>query len=108
MTKTISEILFAAADLIAKPGAWTQGAFARTSNGTQVGSTHPEAVCWCAAGAINRAAFDANSRVNDAHIVFEGVVGGFEFTWNDSFFRKQAEVVAKLREAAEKAREQGQ
>lgn len=35
---------------------WTQNAFARNAEGIPVDSTSRDAVCWCAVGAMNRAA----------------------------------------------------
>lgn len=102
MTKTVSEILDAAADLIEPEGAWTQGYF-----GMWDGST-----CFCAVGAIGRAA--GFRRIDEAENWVEANaadllgMGWFGLEdWNDRPDRTQAEVVAKLREAAEKAREQG-
>lgn len=111
MTKTISEILFAAADLIEPEGKWTQGCSARNAEGNSASATRPDAVCWCAVGAIWCAAESHTSKLADAATdELEQVLGGLIAVgkWNDAPERTQAEVVAKLREAAEKAREQGQ
>lgn len=114
MTKTVSEILFAAAALIEPEGAWTQGYYARGRSGRPV-RNKKSATCFCALGAINVAA--GNAPDNDARtpqraleaVLRDGRVDIFDVPeWNDTPGRTQAEVVAKLREAAEKAREQGQ
>jgi DnaJ-domain-containing protein 1 len=97
---TVADILRKAADLIEPEGAWTQGAFGRTPNGVGTSSADSDAVCWCVAGAINKAARDLDVLAVPAHRLFERVIGGYNFTWNDHHQRTQAEVVAKLREAA--------
>lgn len=51
---TSAEILRAARDLIANPLCWTQGAFARDSAGNSIMWEAPDAVCWCAVGAVMR------------------------------------------------------
>lgn len=101
----VADILDKAADLIEPEGAWTQGAFARTADGESCssGSSDPRAVCWCVGGAINRAS--GQERPTDAHNVFQRLIPCGEFEWNDAPERTQAEVVAKLREAARLARE---
>jgi hypothetical protein len=48
----VSEILDAAADKLAAPGAWTQGAEAFDANGRIVVATSPEACKWCWRGAM--------------------------------------------------------
>lgn len=102
--KTVADILTAAADLIAPEGGWTQGTFARDSEGKQTGWRDPEAACFCVSGAIARAngglwtawnAFDAYCRKRGFRHMAE---------FNDEPRRTQAEVVAALRQAAEKAR----
>ena len=50
----IYQILTAAQDLIRDPKHWTQRAYARDRHGAGVGSNHPNAVCWCADGAIRK------------------------------------------------------
>src|SRR5688572_12664424 len=95
---TPAEILNKAADLLEPKGAWTQGWFARDKSRCHVAVESSAAVCWCAAGAIERAspptlywdALNALARVLPTSIA----------VWNDSPERTQAEVVAKLREAA--------
>jgi hypothetical protein len=60
MQQQAKAILLRAADIISAPNAWTHGYFARDSDAD--GSTLPsstKAVCWCAAGAIYKAHFEA-------------------------------------------------
>ena len=44
--------------LIATPGTWTQGEFARDANGERVSWRSPQAEQFCVWGALNRAAYD--------------------------------------------------
>ena len=53
-----TQILVKAHDLINGPGKWIQLAAARRADYHVTDSTSPEAVCWCATGAITRAAED--------------------------------------------------
>jgi len=52
---TTLEILRAARELISDPAKWTQGAYARSSKGEELYyGNNPEAVCWCAYGALEK------------------------------------------------------
>lgn len=111
-----SEVLSAAADLIEPEGAWTQGEFGRRADGsyTMLPSLR-EAVCFCAEGAIGRAAGIrdiAELGASEALIFMERFVSpGTPWAvsgWNDAPDRTQAEVVAALRAAAELAKAEGQ
>jgi hypothetical protein len=110
-TKSVADVLQRAADLIARPGAWTQGEFARGKTGRPV-KTRDCAVCLCVIGAIDvasgaRPGTEAN---DDALRVLAWEVGCSLWdiaVWNDEPERTQEEVVAKLKEAATLAREQG-
>lgn len=53
MTPSLSRLQQARA-LITKPEAWTQNMLARDSRGLRVPVDSPEAVCFCARGAIKR------------------------------------------------------
>jgi len=114
---TIAEVLTRAADLIEPEGAWTQGDTARDADGKPLpNSTEPAAVCWCVLGAIgktvggaNRPMFSAARKAlravlpEDIEQIDEDLPD--EANWNDAPERTQAEVVAALRAAAEKARQ---
>lgn len=106
---TIGDVLDKAADLIEPEGAWTQEAYGRDANGLEC-QVVEEAVCFCAMGAIYKAAGKIGEFEHDADLIAplallldEGIDD-----WNDAPGRTQAEVVAKLREAAAKARESAQ
>ena len=49
---TVTENLQAARDLITDSNKWTQFAVARNSNNESTTSRNPDAVCWCALGAL--------------------------------------------------------
>ncbi|KQM37975.1 hypothetical protein [Sphingomonas sp. Leaf10] len=109
MTAPVSQVLSEAADLLEKPGAWTQNAFARDWLGRMTGplSTKDTAVCWCVMGATCVAGQDADEG-QAADDFLRGFLGIPDLaSWNDTPGRTQAEVVAKLREAAALAKEQG-
>lgn len=101
-TKSPAEVLGAAADLLEKPGAWTQGAHARNAAGAPmlVGS-RMDAVCWCVLGALDRMA--PTNNLWDASVQAMNEVVGHVADFNDAPERTQAEVVAALREAARQA-----
>jgi hypothetical protein len=48
----IKEILIAARAKIERPENWTQGVFARDSQGRDVTAKDKTSVCWCALGAV--------------------------------------------------------
>ena len=54
--KTVTEVLVEARDLISAPERWTQGFYARNSLGHITEWDSPSAVCWCAEGAVGKAA----------------------------------------------------
>lgn len=107
---SVADVLERAADLIEPEGAWTQGCGSRDDSGANLDDAEPgeggPAVCFCAAEAIWR----VNALyygINPAHQFMMRFVGGEIPKWNDAPERTQAEVVAKLREAAALARKQG-
>lgn len=113
MNEDIADILERAADLIEPEGAWTQKAYARDARGKNlILGRDPTAVCWCTIGAIDHEATGKPHRdALEAIRITLGISGGLNSTigsWNDAPERTQSEVVAKLREAASKAREQSQ
>lgn len=103
----IADILNRAADLIEPEGAWTQNAYWRECSGWPVMSRR-HAVCFCALGAIKAIVGQAPSDPDNtpaARVLASLIPGSFSVEdWNDAPERTQAEVVAKLREAAAKAR----
>jgi hypothetical protein len=95
---SVADVLERAANLIEPEGAWTKEDY--------VG---PSGTCWCVLGAIKRAGDFAND-LNPAAEALRAALGvgyGGIPDWNDAPERTQDEVVAKLREAAALAREQG-
>lgn len=50
----VSKVLIAARAVIADPKNWTKGSFAKDANGHKRYAIAPEAVCWCALGAVMR------------------------------------------------------
>lgn len=106
MTKTeksVAEVLNAAADLLEKPGAWTQGAFARTGAGNIIGPHEAPAECFCGAGAIYRTCGPGRKawagQIIDSlkpHVRPHPNIAQF----NDDPGRSQDQVVAVLRKAA--------
>lgn len=103
-------ILLAAADLLSKPGGWTQGALARNRKGEWVSESQKSAVCFCAMGALWRAARDevgptfSHFDVDPASEALEAVIGDHVADWNDELGRTADEVVTALRKAAAIAR----
>jgi hypothetical protein len=99
---TPAEILTKAADLIEPEGAWTQASFARVASGEKTVPEDPAAVCWCLSGALSRVSSEAVFK--DRSAAFDALYLALDddgvFGWNDAPGRTQAEVVAKLREAA--------
>ena len=57
-TPTPRQLLIEARQLIAKPQSWTQGAGARNAEGEPVPIHDPNAISWCASGALLYAMFD--------------------------------------------------
>lgn len=102
--KHTAAVLSEAADLLSRPGAWTQESWFRTKTGK---ATHRpgNATCMCAEGALAIAARVHPSDVykHPAACALARLIPS-TFTdipdWNDAPGRTQAEVVAALREAA--------
>jgi hypothetical protein len=102
---SVADVLDRAADLIEPEGAWSDGDVARDRSGNATYSMDPGAVCWCALGAIWREAEIAGINRYASEIPMAELVGGSVAIFNDAPGRTQAEVVAKLREAASLARD---
>jgi hypothetical protein len=111
MSALVSDILDKAADLIEPEGAWTRSWYAKTETGVETDPLNRGASCWCVIGAIRKAGgFTCDDQARPVGRFLEAVLPPkieSLYTWNDNSRRKQAEVVAKLREAAALAREQG-
>lgn len=110
---SVAEVLDRAADLIEPEGAWTQlggdddgsdGECARDAAGFPVPATDPRASCWCLFGAIERATNGHDTTIVRAFEWLTGKRSDDLVQFNDDEERTQAEVVAALRAAAEKAR----
>jgi len=110
---TVADILTAAADLIAQPGAWTQlggdddgsgGECARDENGNPVSAVDSDAACWCLFGAIERVTNGHDVRIVRALEWLTAKRSDDLVGFNDAPERTQDEVVAALRAAADKAR----
>jgi hypothetical protein len=106
--QTVADVLDAAADLLEKPGAWTQKANARDADGNKVPVTGGKATCFCMAGAILHL---TNGDYHSAEYV-RRVLPMPDEEWrdwlvafNDAPGRTQSEVVAALRAAATSARQ---
>jgi len=109
----VSQVLSEAADLLEKPGAWTQGEYARGKSGRPVKRRYA-AVCFCALGAIDAAhgETDIGNEVDVEAARFVTSVAvpervGNLALWNDAPERTQAEVVDAFRRAAALAKAQG-
>lgn len=102
--KTVDEILDAAADLIEPPGTWVQGAFATNKEGLLVFVSSKEAHAFCMVGALQKITGTAPSTYFPAitYLVNNLPCTGIEFNENPD--RTQEEVVSKLREVAQKYR----
>ena len=102
MTHPVADILDRAADLIEPEGRWVQGNLFRLAGGKEI--------CWCAYGAIlhTRSAHSEEAAELIERDLPKTSPGGLRpiAAWNDAPERTQAEVVAKLREAANLARAQ--
>jgi hypothetical protein len=70
MPKSLHERIVARArELITRPGSWVQGGFAFTRDGRGVEPTDPEAVQFCAVGALIRASAEMTGRVKGAEVL---------------------------------------
>jgi len=98
-----SEILDKAARKIEPEGRWTRQYSARDKDGREVAPNDAAATCWCIYGAIMKV-----SRRRKVRGDLFRFLPTYASVWNDAPERTQAEVVAKLREAAALARAEGQ
>lgn len=87
--RSVREVLVAARERIAKPGGWTQRAYARDAEGRATAIFGGRAVCYCALGALT--SVDADPYV---YAVLRNVVEVSTDLWNDAPGRTQAQVIA--------------
>lgn len=96
-----ADVLREAADRISQPGAWAQGAIARTAGGQECGAVSPFACSWCAIGAIYLVSPNPLLR-RDAQAMAEALVPGGDLArYNDARARKATTVARLLRKAAD-------
>ncbi len=105
---TPAEVLRAARKLIERPEAWTQGVHAKDQTGCEVLSAAKTAVCFCAAGAINRIVRECQATTDDlyglyaiTHNFLIGAMGDSVGGFNDS--HTHAEVLAAFDRAIDAA-----
>jgi hypothetical protein len=101
----VADVLDRAADLLTPEGAWTQGYSARDANGSPVFVDDKSAVCFCMWGAIAKVTGDLSAQDRRPIRAITKPLGWAATPdnlgrFNDTPGRTQAEVVAKLREAA--------
>jgi hypothetical protein len=118
-SKILSDVAIRAAKLIADKSAWTQGSAAKTIGGTEVNPRDPDAVSWCARGALDVA---AESYIRDNHLQLDRSTlsrAAAQFVtwvlnlnrvtilslpdWNDDGERKHCEVLSLLHQVSEEA-----
>lgn len=102
---SVAEVLNKAADLLEKPGAWTQGEYGRLPSGRAALNVRSDAVCRCLIGAIYTVLPPESGCLHDvekgeAVQTMNEFLGMGAYHWNDAPDRTQAEVVAALRQAA--------
>jgi hypothetical protein len=90
-----SEELLAMRELLAGPGAWIRGTYARDRNGKDVGPYNPDAVCWCVQGAMGKLRFSEEAR---AYV--KPLIDNSWAAWNDDPSRTHLEVVEMIERAA--------
>lgn len=105
---TIAGVLEKAADLIEPEGAWTQGASFRDKLGAMVEGDNPNKASQCLVGAVSVVCGFHYDAAAEVFAFLELRLGEDAADWNDAPERTQAEVVAKLREAAAAARKASQ
>lgn len=91
---TPTDILKLARSLLTPPSAWTKDWEARDFSRRTTSALDPEAVCWCAAGAIWRAGAKAEDPSWEAEKLLREVVGDSIPEWNDAAERTHPQVLA--------------
>lgn len=109
MTAPVSQVLSEAADLLEKPGAWTQKALSRDASGRLVHPFSAGACSFCMAGAIGRVVGTGSVYCEETLPAMDFVEGILDRipSYNDHPRRTQGQIVATLRRAAALAKEQG-
>lgn len=107
-------VLQGARDLLSDPANWTQGTTARDADGRDLvelleddyrfvdsaetaAACHPDAVCWCLGGALDRAAGETIRYDDPRFVVLWELVDHKVGPWNDT--HEHADVLAALDEA---------
>jgi hypothetical protein len=104
MTRVL-DILIRARKLIEAPERWTKGAMARNSVGARVSAYAPDAICFCAQGALKKASdwddhlSQAALRLNRAITIPVGYI-----TYNDEPETTHADILALFDRAIEAER----
>ena len=95
---TPQEILLKAADILTPRGAWTQHVFAADKKGRTVSVKSPKATCFCLVGAVSKATGDNPEETAKALALID--IPSI-YLWNDAPSRRKAQVIARLRKAAQ-------
>lgn len=105
--EAVAAVLERAADRIERPGAWTQGAYARDAGGDSVEANSTSATCWCADGALNVETGDYDILLYASALSALGgsVPLNCVVAWNDRPTQTAANVAATMRKAAQAVRE---
>jgi hypothetical protein len=98
----MNQTLLAAAQILeASPDAWTQGSFAYDAAGNPARPLDKAATCYCAMGAIQKAAGGHQQVILAAsEQLLKHLKRGSIVEWNDDERRTRKEVIAALRAAA--------
>ena len=98
-----ADLLDAAAELIAQPGAWTRRKGARDPDGWGCFPNDPEAAAWCAIGALlNRLPhrFMDDKIYCAAICALNDIVGTAVSAWNDDLSTTHSDVLQAFRDAS--------
>ena len=102
---TPAQILRAAAEIVERPGGWTQRELARGADGHYVDPLSDAAVCFCMIGAMRRAsgayAGGESAAYTEARTALISQIRRFPGDWNDEPRRIVSDVVDALRRAAD-------
>lgn len=90
-----SKVLLKAMDVIATPDKWTKGSFARDINQNSTSADEPDAACWCALGAIQKATKNSKASA-DASLYLVSVVETNVPIFNDYLSTTHDKVMEKF------------